>query len=196
MKNKPAFEFQLPVGKLCVYTKRPEFSFIEVNQTHSDINISSDQITNDTNADGIISFTKTHPPLAIKTADCLPIVVLGKKGKAIIHAGWRGVASKIFIKDEILKLEPYYIFIGPSIQKKSFKVTEEFILNFSDGDRYYNDDHFDLHAYTKDHILKVLSQVKIEDCSIDTHGHDDLHSYRYSQTSERNWNILFPDKID
>lgn len=194
LKNKPVLQFKLPEAKLCVYTSRPSFDFIEINQTHSDLNFSFELINQDTTGDGIYTQSKTYPPLAIKTADCLPIVVIGTKGHAIIHAGWRGLASKNFIKKEILELKPYYFFIGPSIQKKSFKVTKEFILNFPAGKHFYSDNHFDLQGFAAEQILKALPDATIKDCFINTHGHHQLHSYRQSQTSQRNWNILFSDK--
>jgi copper oxidase (laccase) domain-containing protein len=194
LKSKPILEFKLPKGKLCIYISKPDFDIIEVKQTHSDININCDDATETTEADGLISISESHSPLAIKTADCLPIVVLGNNGSALVHAGWKGIASKIFLKSEILNLDPYYFFIGPSIQKESFEVTEEFILNFPDGNDYYQNSHFDLQAYVKDQILDLLPHAIIEDSGIDTHGHNALHSYRFSQTNERNWNILFSDK--
>lgn len=193
MKNKPVLEFKIPEAKLCIYTSKPNFDFLEINQTHSDLNFPFELITKDTNGDGIYAQTKKYPPLAIKTADCLPIVVIGEKGHAIIHAGWRGVASKIFIKQEILDLKPHFFFLGPSIQKKSFKVTQEFILNFPDGEHFYHQDHFDLQGYAAKQIINKLPHAKVENCAIDTHGHNELHSYRETQTGHRNWNILFPD---
>ncbi len=45
-------------------------------------------------ADGIVSGT-SGLPLAIATADCVPVVLLGEFTIALLHAGWRGIAKGI-----------------------------------------------------------------------------------------------------
>jgi copper oxidase (laccase) domain-containing protein len=34
-------------------------------------------------------------PLAVGTADCLPIVIEGRTSVAVVHAGWRGLAAGV-----------------------------------------------------------------------------------------------------
>ncbi len=68
--------------------------------------------------------------LAILTADCLPILIFDSTSNKIaaVHAGWRGVENKIFIKTiEWLKSkgsDPKNIFVcvGPHLQMQSFEV--------------------------------------------------------------------------
>lgn len=45
-------------------------------------------------ADGIITQTRMLP-VAVATADCVPVVIVGMRSRAIVHAGWRGVAAGI-----------------------------------------------------------------------------------------------------
>jgi len=45
-------------------------------------------------ADGILTDVPMLP-LAIATADCLPVVLVGASTVAVVHAGWRGVAADV-----------------------------------------------------------------------------------------------------
>ncbi len=45
-------------------------------------------------ADGIVTSVPLLP-VAIATADCVPVVLIGQRAVAVIHAGWRGVAAGI-----------------------------------------------------------------------------------------------------
>jgi YfiH family protein len=112
--------------------KFPYLDFASVKQVHGDeivhcTNAGLDLMT----ADGIHS-NLSKVALAVKTADCIPILGFHKKKfhSLSIHAGWRGVANQI-TKKSILKLSSqlnvreWKIFIGPHIQKDSFLVQED-----------------------------------------------------------------------
>ena len=45
-------------------------------------------------ADGIITRARMLP-IAVATADCVPVVLVGSGSVAIVHAGWRGVAQEV-----------------------------------------------------------------------------------------------------
>ena len=69
-----------------------------LNQVHGNRVVEVSQIspTNPPNADG--AFTRSKGlPLAVLTADCLPIFISDTKGEqiAVVHAGWRGLDSGI-----------------------------------------------------------------------------------------------------
>ena len=68
---------------------------ILINQVHSNKIFFIDKITDQIlSGDGIISNRKDLI-LGVLTADCAPIVILGKKYFGIIHAGWKGAFSGI-----------------------------------------------------------------------------------------------------
>lgn len=86
-----------------------------------------------TNVDAIITNQK-DVPLAITTADCLPIIIYdeGKKVIAAIHAGWKGSLNGILKNtiDTIIKsfksdISNLLFFFGPSICQKCFSVSKE-----------------------------------------------------------------------
>lgn len=73
--------------------------FLKLKQTHSDIIHRMD----DTRAaveplEGDAAITAVHGVvLGIQTADCVPILIADRQGRAVaaIHAGWRGIAARI-----------------------------------------------------------------------------------------------------
>lgn len=99
-----------------------------LNQTHGTLCVIAETETN-RNADAIITRSPTHP-LAMLTADCLPIALCNREGTetGLIHAGWRGLVHGII--DNTLtrmqsKPEDLMAWIGPSICGKCFEIGEE-----------------------------------------------------------------------
>ena len=87
--------------------------------------------------DGYVT-TSAGLPIAVKTADCVPILLEARddEGKIIavsaIHAGWRGTADKIAkvavikLMDLGAKVENIYVAIGPSIDECCYEVGCDF----------------------------------------------------------------------
>ena len=107
-----------------------------MNQIHSNKVIFIDKPNDQTiNGDGIISNRKDLI-LGVLTADCAPIVILGKRYFGIIHAGWKGTFSGIienalnfFLKKGECK-EDIFVDVGPHLRKESFEVKNDFLINF------------------------------------------------------------------
>lgn len=82
--------------------------------------------------DGIYSYSYEWI-LRVQTADCMPVAFIdARRGlTALIHAGWRGVATGILPQALCLfpKPQEVQVFIGPHIQKKSFFVHEDVFLS-------------------------------------------------------------------
>jgi len=66
--------------------------------------------------------------LAIRTADCVPILVVGEGGQiAAIHAGWRGVANGV-VSETLSEMDhPFVAAIGPCISGSAYEVGAEVI---------------------------------------------------------------------
>ena len=115
-------------GKFCKLKK-----IILMNQVHSNKVICVDKIDKKVlSVDGMISKRKDLC-LGILTADCAPIVILGKNYFGIIHAGWRGIVNDILLKavnlfrDQGESETDLNIFVGPHLKKDSFEVKNDFI---------------------------------------------------------------------
>lgn len=186
------FEKSLPKGKFIVYSDKPDFLSLTVKQTHSSIVLNEDNCQG-LEADGIFG-TKSSPK-AILTADCLPIVILGKQAHAIIHAGWRGLKSEILLSNKISQLNPYYAFIGPHISQLHYEVQNDFKSEFTSEDFFEKRDEklfFSLSRAAKHQLLKVYPNITIEESGICTFSELAFHSFRRNKTTKRNWNVYFP----
>lgn len=106
-------------------------SLIVLSTNHTDKVIVLESETQEINkADALITHL-TNIPILITTADCVPILLYApeKKILGIIHAGWRGTASKIAEKTVIAMQEHYMVrpsqiiaAIGPAIGKEKYEV--------------------------------------------------------------------------
>ena len=80
-------------------------------------------------ADG--SFTQQFDlPLAILTADCLPVVFWSQEGLAVVHAGWRGLANGILGHALERFSEPVSAWLGPAIGACHYEVDEVVAAHF------------------------------------------------------------------
>ncbi|MAW75207.1 MAG: hypothetical protein CMG09_04695 [Candidatus Marinimicrobia bacterium] len=115
-------------------------SYALLEQIHSDKIIFAKNSGNKGRADGLITHIENDLILCIMTADCFPIFIYDSKTGffSLIHAGWRGVVSKIHknalleIKKLGSKLEDVNISIGPSIKKCCFEVKNDVVKKFND----------------------------------------------------------------
>jgi len=116
---------------------RPDELFI-CKQVHSAkvIEWQSDQVANTVEADGV--FTGEHQPIAVITADCLPVLIAAKNGEmvAAVHGGWKGLQAGIIANAvqqfaaQGIAVDQLHVAIGPSIKPCCYEVSESFIAQF------------------------------------------------------------------
>lgn len=72
------------------------FELCTLKQTHSDIVRAAFAATADTEGDGLVT-DQPKELLGVRTADCLPLLLLDRKNRAVaaVHAGWRGASAGI-----------------------------------------------------------------------------------------------------
>lgn len=94
--------------------------------------------------DGLITNQK-DVPLAITTADCIPVIIYDEEKKVIacIHSGWKGSLNEItgnaidmMLKHYNSSLEHLLIFFGPSICQNCFEVENDVYSLFKDKFNY------------------------------------------------------------
>ena len=134
------------------------------------------------------------------------------KRVAAIHAGWRGVVNKITLKT-IQNLvatgstdRDFDIYVGPSIQQKSFEVDRDVFKKlvsaetdhlsdfdlaatyFQENDKFY----IDLNALVQQQISVCTdSKARVTFSKADTKTSLDFHSYRRGKSpSERNLSFV------
>ncbi len=149
--------------------------FIYINKK---VNFSQKKIK----ADAIIT-DQVNLPIAVLTADCVPILLYDHKRNMIaaIHAGWKGAFKEIIkkvINFMIIKgctKNSIIAVVGPCIQKKSYNIGGEFKKRFLKKDKKNNIFfkkknnvlYFDLPNFVKSQ-LKLNKITNIDMIKIDT----------------------------
>jgi polyphenol oxidase len=127
-KNRALFIKQLGL------TGRKPWPLITMRQVHSDLIHRVDRPHEDTlSGDGLI----TNTPgllLGIQTADCLPVILVDRKTRAIgvFHAGWRGTVKRI-VEKGVGEMTRYFgtsprnisAAIGPGVRGCCYKIGDE-----------------------------------------------------------------------
>jgi YfiH family protein len=105
-----------------------------LNQTHSTVCVVAEE-DSIRDADAAVSRSAQHP-LAILTADCLPIMLCSTQGNEIaaIHAGWRGLFNGIVentLKKMHNKPQDLMAWVGPAICQSCYEVGDEVYNSFT-----------------------------------------------------------------
>ncbi|RUR07701.1 peptidoglycan editing factor PgeF [Legionella sp. km772] len=105
-----------------------------LEQTHSTLCVVPEKDKN-RNADAATTQSWRYP-LAILTADCLPITLCNQQGTEIaaIHAGWRGLCNGI-IENTLAKMHSkpseLMAWIGPGISQNHYETSDEVYFSFT-----------------------------------------------------------------
>ena len=136
-KNNVKKNLKIVIKKICKKSK--EIFLVKQNHSNRFLFLSKNtKIKNRSiTADAIITDKKDFP-IAVLTADCVPILLFDKKRKMIaaIHAGWRGafkgVISKVinFMLKKGCDRKDIIVAIGPSITQKNYNVKLDFKNRF------------------------------------------------------------------
>ena len=190
--------------------KKDEFNLMNLtrnSQIHSSIvnKIHKENIGQRIDGDALITNVK-EVPLLILTADCVPVVIIDPKNKAIgvAHAGWRGTYDKIAQKtiDEMVKSyntnpEDLVCVIGPSIGPCCYEVSKDLVEKFNINLANY-DEKFDIIKDNKYYLdLWKINELTLKDCKVKEENiinlqictncnHEKFYSYRkHNKTSKR-----------
>jgi YfiH family protein len=181
----------LQKGRFETWTKKPGMGLLHATQVHGIDIVPPKNLPCE--ADGIIVlWDDVQSALAIKTADCLPIVIEGERGVVVAHAGWRGLRDGILKQSEIKNIQPQRVFIGPSIHECCFEVSEDFLNHFPRSPffrKVENKHYFNLQAEAKRILNQNFTSLEVQIAPVCTCCDNSLHSYRRNKTTERNWNI-------
>ena len=144
--------------------------------------------------DGLIT-DKRNLPLAVFTADCLPIFLYEPRTPsiALVHAGWRSSKENIsaraieLMQEEFnIKIKDLYVGFGPGIRGCCYEVGRDFGNFFSDELRQRAGHYYlDLVKINKKQLLRLgVRDINISDVKICTScQNEDLFSYRKEGSS-------------
>ena len=177
------------------------------SQIHSSIvnKIDEHNIGQRIDGDALITNVK-EVPLLILTADCVPVVIIDPKNRAIgvAHAGWRGTYDQIskntieeMVKNYNTDPQDLICVIGPSIGPCCYEVSKELVEKFNTKltnhagkfdiikeDKYYLDLWKINELTLKDCKVKEENIINLNICT--NCNHDKFYSYRkHNKTSKR-----------
>ena len=142
--NKSNVKKNLKIVKKKICKKSKEIFLVKQNHSNKFIFIgkNSKMKNRSINADAIITEKKNFP-IAVLTADCVPILIFDKKKKIIaaIHAGWRGAYKGIiqkvikFMFNKGCKKKDIITAIGPCITVENYEVQNKFKNMFIKKDK-------------------------------------------------------------
>jgi copper oxidase (laccase) domain-containing protein len=187
------FKEPLNLGRFETWNTHPGVDLFEVKQVHGTDIATPETLASE--ADGImVGLESPWRPIAIKTADCLPIVVEGAQGVVMLHAGWRGLALGILRRPEVALVRPLRAFIGPAIHACCYEVSRDFRENFPKSPRSFIERDgklfFDLRAEALAQLKELFPDLPVTSAEACTSCTPELHSYRRGKgTQDRNWNL-------
>jgi YfiH family protein len=191
---------------LKAHPRMQNFHLLFLRQVHSDILHVIDRIPEEILRGDALLTDKPGMLLIIKTADCLPVLIVDpeKKVVAAIHCGWKSTSQQLAGK-VVACMEKHYhcvpsslkVAFGPCIGKDCYEVGEEvkqefaargltedvFIPQTQDIGKYY----LDLQLSNKHQLMKRgIPEPNIEMVDLCSHCEDSLLSYRRSpETKDR-----------
>lgn len=143
-------------------------------------------------ADGLVT-TQLGLPLAVRTADCVPVVVETAAAVGLVHAGWRGVAAGVVPEmiDTMRRKgqEPVRASIGPHIGPCCFEVGDEVVeaLGGYDQTTRWGTTSVSL----KDAIADQLPDMDLEVIDVCTFEDTRFASYRRDATPRRQVTVVW-----
>lgn len=159
-----------------------------------------------TTADAAIAHAR-HIVCAVMTADCMPVLLAHKQGRAVgvAHAGWRGMAAGV-IEATLAQLrvpaDEVIAYLGPAISQQAFEVGPEVYAAFTQNDKEAaaafapsasGKYHADLYALAR----RRLTRAGVRD--VDVHGGgfctytqaERFYSYRRDQITGRMASLIW-----
>jgi YfiH family protein len=157
-----------------------------VDQVHGSTIVHATLPGNLGSADGIITETPMLP-IAIATADCVPVVIVGMTSRAIVHAGWRGVAAGI-VRRTVRAMgdagdDARRAVIGPHIGSCCYEVGPDVVDAIGGHGARTRDG--SLSADLGVAILAQLEGIEVEQEEMCTMDDTRFHSYRRDATRQR-----------
>jgi polyphenol oxidase len=144
-------------------------------------------------ADGIFTNDR-NVPIAVVTADCVPVLFADKSKKIVmaVHAGWRGLAAGILknavkiCQESGAGLGEILVGIGPAISKEVYEVGHDVVGAINSKELGLTDEQLEIciEKGRKDHFqldLQAVSIFTIFNCGIETQNIGVIKSCTYKE---------------
>ncbi|NNF89641.1 MAG: polyphenol oxidase family protein [Acidimicrobiia bacterium] len=129
-------------------------------------------------------------PLAVRTADCVPVVIHADTAVAVVHAGWRGLAAGVVANalEALSEHHPRRAAVGPSIGPCCYEVGPEVIERVgAPATTTWGTTSADLWTAAE----RQLPGVEVWRADLCTHCETTFHSYRATATELRQTTVAW-----
>ena len=157
-----------------------------VRQVHGAAVVEAGAVGDLGEADAIL-VRKPGIPIAVATADCVPVIVEADDAAAVIHAGWRGALAGV-VPAALAKMrsggsEPRRAAVGPAIGPCCYEVGTEVADQFASfvAETTWGATSVDIPGYVA-HQLAGLEVWMASECTFTS---DRMHSWRRNATKQR-----------
>ncbi|MBT5855542.1 polyphenol oxidase family protein [bacterium] len=175
-------------SSLAAITSAPDYPIIEMEQIHSNriAMVDHPAMTYIPHADALIT-TLPNVYLAVRTADCLPILISHPEKNVIaaIHAGRRSTKGQITqslfqqLQSQFALSNDFVVWFGPAVCESCYQIDIEKNI------------HFDLVAENTTQIRRNTSNTTIIESDICTAcQHDEFYSYRKGDREKRIYSVI------
>ena len=126
-------------------------------------------------------------PLAVRTADCVPVVIHSGSAVAVVHAGWRGMAAGV-VAAALRALatsgdEAQRAAIGPSIGPCCYEVGDEVVAALGGRATATTSGSQSVDLWSE--AERQLADLAVWRADLCTHCEEPFHSYRATGTGLR-----------
>jgi len=168
------------------------------NQTHSAnvVDVNNSKSYNSQDADIIIANrfadaqSQDKTAVFIKTADCVPMILVSKDRIALVHAGWKGLSCGAIEAGLNLLNDPYLCLIGPAAESCCYEVGTEVLDSIGSTASAVKREGRDYLSTSKtaENIVRKFNSfnIRIERLGACTMCSAKFHSYRKTRTTSRN----------
>nr|NIS39171.1 polyphenol oxidase family protein [Desulfuromonadales bacterium] len=141
----------------------------------------------------ILFTTRPHLPVAVRTADCVPVAIHAEGAVAIVHAGWRGLRAGA-IERARQSLEsaghpPHRAALGPAIGPCCYEVGEEVLESFPGSASFTTWGSPSLDLWSE--AARRLEPLPVWRADLCTHCEGQFHSYRLDSTDLRQTSVAW-----
>jgi YfiH family protein len=151
------------------------------HDTAQEPRVYADVVRSPDEVDGHWTASPDLTPL-VMVADCLPVALVGPKGVAVAHCGWRGLAGGI-LGHAVEAVDATAAAIGPGIGPCCYEVGEEVLGQFADLDGVADGRMLDLPAVARA-LLERAGVTAIESTDLCTSDNPELF-YSHRRDGER-----------
>ncbi len=167
-------------------------SWATIRQVHGDHTVVASEAAFYGDADGLATDV-VGLPLAIATADCVPVVLIGERFRAVTHAGWRGIAAGVVPAAAALMEQagdtPRLAILGPHICGACYEVGAE--VNDAIGG-FASLTHTGTNgADLAGAIRSQLRGIEVTEVGVCTTEDDRMASYREDATKDRQVTVVW-----